>query len=369
MPENKPNIITSLTFSLWANWAVAFGAIALELVFPRLMSKVVLPFPIFVLAFLELIYLRRRQATDFPGSTAMLRVSVLTLFWSAAIMLLINVMNSRMLLDDYIDWSTTNSDIPYITCLIIFPVMVVMSLWTMIGGYGLPQGRQTDIGEAGKAGGVIATLFTREAKYQVQLMLFISVAMCAVEWWYYFTYYINVNMNTPDVFFFNWMPVALYVFSLYLVWNRYRNLAAVIGPIAASTRGKGVLLRFLVLSGDRMLLSLNEYDRWDTPASTFVSKIDASCEANIKQSFKNISGCDDFQLKYLYDTRLSEYTGDVKHYAAFVSEQCYNGSDPMTSWVTLDQIDRLIKSNRLSAELTDEIYRIFTITIDRKSVV
>ncbi len=367
MPHDE-NIIRTHVRSLWINWAVAFGAIAAALIIGRFVPNLWVPFPLFIIAYFELVFLRHRQSFQMKGITAILSVSVLTLFWSSIIMLCINIINSNMMFDDIIDWSKANSDIPFITCLIVFPVMIIMALWMMAGGYGIGKSDAMNPKEGILSGSsVLSSLFQRESQYQVQLVLFISCGLAAVEWWYYFTYYINVNMNTPDVFFFTWMPVALYVFSLYFVWNRYSNIASLIGPIALSEKKSGVMLRYLVLSGDRMLLALNETDRWDTPAVAHVGKIEATGEESANRAFECVSGCEDFKLRYLYESGMSDMQNEVKHYAAFVESEKYPASDEMGSWFTLDQLDRLMKTARLSAELADEIYRIFTITMAWKT--
>ena len=100
MNENSPNLTRRLVGSLWVNWAIAFGAIALELLLPRLISKAWLPLPVFALAYAELVYMRTQQARESLSCTAMLKVSTLTLFWSALIMLIINILNSEMLFDN-----------------------------------------------------------------------------------------------------------------------------------------------------------------------------------------------------------------------------------------------------------------------------
>lgn len=364
MQYQKDNYTYSLVQSLWTNWAVAFGAIALSLILGRFLPKVWVPFPIFIIAYLELVFMRRRQVSPMGGCTVMLHVSILTLFWSSIVMLLINIINSKMMFDNIIDWSSTNSDLPFITCLVIFPVMVLMSLWVMITGYGESK---KNVSNLIATNGVVTSLFQREARYQVQLMLFISASMTGVQLWYYFNYYINVNLNTPDVFFFTWMPVALYVFSLYFVWNRYDNMAALIGPIAVNESNSGVTVRYLVLSGDRMLLTLNQFDRWDTPAVSHLEKLNSVNEDLIRRTFENISGCKDFELRYLYETGLTNLIPEMKHYAAFISTENYPDDNNQGTWFTLDQLDRLIKTSQLAVELTDEIYRIFTITMAWKT--
>ena len=192
--------------------------------------------------------------------------------------------------------------------------------------------------------------------------------MSAVEWWYYFNYYINVNMNTPDVFFFTYgCLITLYIFSLYFVWNRCGNIAAVIGPIAYGAKKTGTIIRYIVLSDDRMLLTMNEHDRWDTPAVTQISKFDNIGEEAAKKRLKTFRDVRISELRYLYETSLSDILPQMKHYAAFVKAEDYPAVKDHGTWFTLDQLDRMIKTARLSAELTDEIYRIFTITMAWKT--
>jgi len=366
--NNNDNLTRRLVGSLWVNWAVAFGAIALELLLPRLMPKSWLPLPVFIIAYAELVYLRTQQQRGSLSCTAMLRVSTMTLFWSAIIMLVINILNSKLLFDNLIDWSNSNKEIPFITCLILFPTMIVMALWVMAHGYLQERNGSLLTGDKIRRGnGVIPSLFSRESRYQVQLMLYIAIIFSGVEWWYYFQYYFNINMNTPDVFFFNLMPIAFYCLSLFFIWSRYQNIASIIGPIAADARGKGPIVRYLVLSGDRMLLAINEYDRWDTPAVTHLESLQPSGEQAANDTFARISGCEEFTMKYLYETGIDNMTPNVRHYAVFLDKEEYPAKSAIDSWFTLDQIDRFIKTVKLSAELTDEIYRIFTITMAWKT--
>lgn len=368
MNENSPNLTRRLVGSLWVNWAIAFGAIALELLLPRLISKAWLPLPVFALAYAELVYMRTQQARESLSCTAMLKVSTLTLFWSALIMLIINILNSEMLFDNLINWSNSNKEIPYITCLVVFPTMIIMALWVMAGGY--IQNRQDPYGsqaEIREGNGVVSTLFSRESRYQVQLMLYVALGFSGVEWWYYFKYYFNVNLNTPDVFFFNWMPIAFYFLSLFFIWSRYQNMAAIIGPIAENALHNGIAVRYLVISGDRMLLAINEYDRWDTPAITRLGTLSQINDQTVRDAFGRISGCENFGMRFLYDTGFDKTVPEVKHYAVFLDKEEYPAESALDSWFSLDQIDRFIKAARLSAELADEIYRIFTITMAWKT--
>lgn len=353
--------------TLWANWLVAAGSIALALLLPRLMSKVWLPLPVFILGYFVAYYERAQIELRGRGCSAVLHVSALTLFWSAAIMVIINILNSRMLLDGMINWSNSNREIPYITCLIIFPVLTIMSLWVMMRGYSqnLAEGYRARSGIL-PGNGAVATLQSIETRFQVRSLLYVSLALNIVEWWYYIVYYINTNMNTPDVFFFNWMPISLFVVSLLFMSTRYRNLAAIIGPIAIQSREKGTSVRYIVISGDRILLALDNFGRWDTPAVTSIGKLDAHNETAIKSAFEKIAGIDNFVLRRLYDTTIPGEI-EILHYAVFLPDEMTFENWPDSRWLSIDEIDRLIKSAQMGAEFTDEIYRIFTITLAWKT--
>ncbi len=370
MQAKRNSITNTLVTSLWLNWAVAFGAVASELLLARLMPKSWLPFAIFVVAYLELVYLKRREQNDFANCVAMLRVSVKTVFWSALVMLTINLMSARRLFDHYINWEGGNTEHPYVTCLVVFPTMIVVSLWVIMRGYGpcVSDVYGSHRFESQPDNGIVRTLFRREARHQVNLMLVLSIAFSAVEWWYYFTYYINVNMNTPDVFFFNWMPIALYVFSLFFMWNRYQAISQVIGPIAHAARDKGNQVRFLLICGENIYLALNQYDRWDTPAVAFTGSIEPLSDAALRRTFENITGyTGDYEIKYLYDSGQPGLTTVVRNYAVFVSEEKYPAAASMGDWLSLDKVNRLLHSAQLSAEMSDEVHRIYTITMAWKT--
>lgn len=367
MAPSSETITRRLVLGLWSNWTLAFGAIALVLLLSLFINLNWLPLATLAVSYMLLVYSRRQSTGDSPGCVLTLRVAVLTLFWSALVMMAINVLNSHMLFDGMIDWSNANRDIPFITSLVVFPVMACISLWMMIRGYDTRFCRNCMARNGFFPGnGVVSSLYSRESRYQVSLLLCLSATLSAIEWWYYFYYYINVNLNTPDLFFFTYMPVAVYLLSLYFMWMRYVNLAALIGPLSANI-DKESEVRFMVLSGDEIMLAHTGADRWDTPAKAEVDPTDFITEDDARHEFERVSGYDDFGLRFLYVSKAHDMHGDVVHYAAFIpgdkrGKGCLHGE-----WMNLDQVDRLMNSARLSAELTDEIYRIFTITMAWKT--
>lgn len=372
MNSKHPNYLRYIMSTLWTNWAIGAGSVALALILPRVLHyfdipKLWLAAPLLFISYFIAYYERQERSLKGGGGTAVLHICGLTLFWSALIIIIIGILNSKMLFDGLIDWSSTNRDIPYITALIIFPVLMLMCLWVMAHGYvqSMAEGYRAHSGIL-PGNGAVATLFSIETRFQVRTMLYVSVALNVIEWWYYFAYYFNTNMNTPDIFFFNWMPVVLFIMSLFFMVSRYRGLAAMIGPIAIASHGHGTPIRYILISGDRILLAPDSFGRMDTPAVTALGPIDAHNEIAIRGALEKISGTDTFDLRFLYETTIGTDT-DILHYAAFLPDEITFENWNDAQWMTIDDIDRLIKSAGMAAEFTDEIYRIFTITLAWKT--
>lgn len=363
-----------IVFGLWLNWTLAMLSVALVLALPLFMSKAWLPLPVVVVSYALLVYSRREQnrAADTPGCVLTLRVGLLTLFWSALIMEIINVLYAHKLLDDLIDWSRSNDDIPYVVGLILFPVLAINSLWQILRGNNTRFCRNCHARNGFYPGaGVVSTIYSRESRYQVLLILYMSTALAVVQWWYYLCYYINVNMNTPDRFFFNYMPIAVIILSLPFMWMRYANLIQIIGPLTHTDGNTRCTLRVLVVSGDYALLAPDDKgNRYDTPVRAELSKTELTGDKDISRIFARQYGSDDYRLRHLYTSRTNDMRGEVVHYAAFVPDDADGqpiGGDLRGEWLSLDQIDRLLKAARLTADLADELYRIFTITMTWKT--
>lgn len=351
------------------NWAVAFGAIALSLVFPRIMPHFWVPLPIYIVAYFVVMFMHRREAAGMGTNLAVVKAAALTLSWSATVMLAINILHYFNIGEEIFRWSTGNPDVPFITGLVIFPVMALMSFWIIATGYGQNVLGDYHMRSKGPAEGasVVSSFLTRANRYQVNIFLAIGVGITCIDWWYYYKYYINVNMNTPDVFFFNWMPIIFYAASLYFMWVRYSSIAMILGPIIDAGNERGILVRFLVVSGDKMLLTPNRFGRWDTPVETRVEPLKAHNENEIREIFDRITDFPEASLKYLYESSATTLSSMQLHYAAFVPDEAGDSQPESAQWFTLDQIDRLLRKAELSAEFTDELYRLFTITMAWKT--
>lgn len=372
MTRSSHTLTRSIMMSLWLNWVLAFGSVAVTLAMGIFVPKTWLPILVLAMAYSLLVYARREGSGCNPGCVLVLRVGVLTFFWSAVIMCGILFLNSQMLLDGFIDWSKSNKEIPYIVGLIMFPLLALISLWQMMRGYRTRFCRSCQARNGFFPGnGVVSSIYSRESRYQVAIMLYISLTLAVIEWWYYAVYYININWNAPDLFFFNYMPITVIVLSVFFMLARYRNLAEIVGPIDRSERTGQTLVRFLVLSGDCLLLAEQDSGRWDTPARIDVDREKIIGDADARALFGKMVGNEDFTLRFLYSSKAHDMQTDVVHYMVTLPE----GQDGQPgssgwlngSWLNLDRINRLLQTASLAAELADEIYRIHTITMAWKT--
>lgn len=366
MTQNQKKSITDLLLKkLWALWAVSGGSLALVLTFSIFVPKLWLPLLVFAIGYALTLIINYMKHGVLARCTAILRVTMLTLYWTGFIMLAINIIRKFYSLDQFFTWSPTNSQIPFITCLILFPVLTILALYVMMRGFSPHTFRIADDTVTGN--GVIASISESETHYQVQLLLIIGVCMSAVDWWYFFTYYYNVNLNTPDRFFFNYMPIGMYLVSLFFVWSRYRNMAFVLGPVTMNPHELGLEVRYLILFDGQLLLRQNEFERWDTPAITYIDTVHKDNDALIKRAFGNISGITDYEVKRLYVTPGVREDTTVEHYAVFVTSNYIPSHWSGSEWFSIGQIDSIIKHAEAAPDLADEIYRIYTITMAWKT--
>lgn len=370
MPTNNENATRSLLMSMWMSWTITVVAFIAVLLLRIIVTPAWLPLPVALLSYTLLVYTRRLSFGATHRCAMISRYGAQVLFWTAVIMETINILNSHMLLDGIIDWSASNRDIPYITSLVLMPVMVFVAAFDLLLGDRSRFCRDCRARNGHVAGNnVVSMIYEKEATYQLQLMLLVSLAIGSIQWWYYFTYYINVSLNSPDRFFFTIMPVILLLVTVAFMLMRYTNMSMMIGPMTQGTASEMSVVRYLVMAGDCMLLTQNSDGRWDTPASADVSPTEFISPEDAAVNFKAVSGINDARMRFLYANKSHDMATEIIHYAAFLKGEAYDAAcgNLQGEWCTLDMVDRLLKESALTAELANEIYRIYTITMAWKT--
>lgn len=361
------SIITGTLRSLFRGYAIPAGAIALVLGTSFLVSKTILPVLLLVLAYVVSAFSHTTSGNRQQCRRMTWTVRT-TLILSAFVMMLLLLVHVKAIFGDRFNYPRFNPQIPYVTCLVIQTVGALVSLYAIFMGRSLGVCRHCR-----KAFGdydndsLASTLFNDESEQQLRMYFWICFGAGVVQWAYFFVFFINVNFNSPDVFVFNFVPVAVYVLSLIFLGSRYYNIAETFKATnAAGTRvNRGAKLRFIVTNGDRMLLRETDGDEYDTPYKAEVDFVRPD-DARARERFEALGGPAQSAMRFLYEN-ISAGGEKTLHYAAFVdehnSEKARRGGD----WFTLYEVDRFLNSGRLAPMMANEIVRIYTITMAWKT--
>lgn len=355
---------------MWLKWMLASGSLALVVILSLLIPKVWLPFAVYAISYGLVMSLRAdnsRKALKACGLVVKLASEVL--FWTATVMLAINLMAADWFFGNMLDDPMFNPSQPYITSLILFPVVIAMNAYALFAGQNLTYCRNCRRDHGYYSGdGLVATLFYHESKYQIKLLLIGSIVISIVAWTYYLVRYVNINFNSADIFIFKGLPVIFFIFGAVYMSARYRSIAASLSHLGVDENSSSSLtrLRFLVLSGDRVYLRSDSNGLFDTPATETINRTDKLSDDEARKYFSELSGLTDFELKYIYSNDGFAGGSNIIHYAAFIPDNSIGRLEPADP-MTLDALDRLIKASMISPLLANEIYRIYTVTMAWKT--
>lgn len=361
--------------SLWREWAIAFGAVTAVVVASTLIDSLWLAPVVLAVAW----GLRSwAESTRRDHSTGCMRFAALTasaLFVASLIMAAINILYDKWSPGILFDPTTVNPDIPFIASLIIFPLTALVSAIGLInhGKSHFCRVCKTTHGYRPEEG-FVGNFFHIQTRRQLSMMICLSIIIAATDWAYYALYYINININSSDRFFFVIIPAVLYLASLAYVGHHYY---AVILDIRSqddshTTAAKPVIMRFLIIHDDMLLLDRGLHNLLDTPAEctheiAHVSIIDAS------SAFSRMSGLnhDDFTITELYHNKSLTYRSTIYHYLVNIPDDINLNDCPawhlQGQWATLATIDRLMKMHALAPALGAEIFRVYTIAMAWKT--
>lgn len=116
-------------FLIWANWVLGLGAIVLTIALSLWVKASYLPFVAFGLEFGLFVLVKRNREARVPVCFLIPFVISRALFWSAVVMVIINIMYSGWFVDKIFDPGTINRQIPFIAQLILAPITLVIALW------------------------------------------------------------------------------------------------------------------------------------------------------------------------------------------------------------------------------------------------
>lgn len=368
-------------FGLWLNWVIAGGALSLPILLSVYIQPLFIPLISLVLAGAMLVYDRASLRSHTAVCPVILTIATRSLFYSSLIMVLISVIYTRGIISYFYDDETLNSSIPFITLLIVAPVVFLTTVWSQIRGkkYSACQRCAITLGSTSERG-FLGKIFSQESRYQRYFMLGIWGVLSVIAWSYYTYFYINVNINIPDRFFFGWIPVILYLISVFYLGARCFTLWAYYYQDNNATerqQGASSSLRILIISGDKFFLSREEEyndipDGYlvDTPATITLPHHKEISLENAARNFRDLSRLekDDFTLRFMYVSREASGLRNTFHYiccptsADVISKSSFKGR-----WYNLSQVERLLHNRDLSPMLASEIHRLYTVTMAWKT--
>lgn len=221
-------------FTLWSNWLAATGAIIAVPVLGLWISCTWLPLVVFGIE-ICIYFLSYNQSEKSYAPCALIPyLATRILFWSAIVMVAINLLYSYRVVHRFFDPELLNDSIPYIPILIVAPVTVLVALRSRYrnGNLIFCQFCQQRNGLAHERG-FIGKTYNQESRYQTSLMINLFTIVSVVCWGYYLLKYININLNRADTFMFVWCPVLIwFLVGIHIgvrysaFWNYYnQNLA------------------------------------------------------------------------------------------------------------------------------------------------
>lgn len=379
MDENQQKIATEKgIFSLWYNWTLSSGALVLLVILSLFISKLWLPIVALALVAIMSVWIRLSSQSNGKGQCRLIPWMVMkVLFYSGILMLIIDVFYFRGFASRMFDDEFINLIHPYITVLVLGPVAVVVSLVAMIRekDCGICQDCIIRYGTVIERG-YIGRILTQESRYQLKYFFGLSLVIALESWIYYVLFYINVNLNGNDHFFYHWLPVIIWGLSVIYMGTRYLGLWGYY--YGTSSRSETVSrtitdVRFLVMTNDSIFLGRSDEfpdnpveSMIDTPTTVILSSGGNVTLGEATKMFENLTEVSgkDFRIRTMYESR--DITGICRLYHFIVTltdPALMEKSSLKGEWYTIPQIQRLIAAGELSPMLSAEIDRLYTITM------
>lgn len=376
---HRRNALSKGIFLMWSNWAISVGLVCLLIVLAPFVHPKIVPV-LAVLLEVSLITVNRRRRQQKTPSCFRLGYIVEVVLLCAAILLTVTYIYIWVLNRNELTGQPANPDNPQIPVLITSPLATIVSIYYVIRGtnstYCLNcmrhQGDNSDPGYLGR-------IFSKESEYQLRLFGIISLFITIVTWVYYLVYYVNVNINRSDFYFFIIFPLAIYVISLIFLGRRYFNMWMFYCNNSSTARllaKGGTTVRYLIICDDRMLLSAPEPGtevittddlRIDIPTRISVPFTEKIAQYQANEYFRNATGIKDAEIKLLFESRDPGMYQNIFHYAAYISNADAIGESVKGEWFNIHEISKMIRSGAVSSQLSREIHRIYTIAMAWKT--
>lgn len=368
-------------FTLWLNWTIAVGALALPEFSALILPRPWIPAITFGVMFLLILYRNTGQKFQVSSCDLVQTICVRTLCTSAIIMVVISIIYARGFISFFYPEELINVHIPYLSVLILAPVAAGYCLYFVLRGENVGVCRRCIIKNGPSSErGFLGKVFSQESRYQVRCLMLIATVLSMIGWFYYAYYYVNVNINSADNFFYNWIPLIFYGLSViffgmryFTLWSYYYNHI----ELNPKVRMDGSGVRFLIINDDSVFLSrvaefndIPDGNKFDTPTDISLAHLHYVSLEDASEHLMNMTGlsADDFSLRFMYKSTDMSGMANVFHFICCVSSKKVIDDTPLRGeWYTLPQLQRLLYNHELTHTLAAEIHRLHTVAMAWKT--
>lgn len=379
--DSRKKGITEGINALWRVWAFSNASIlvivALSLFIPKVYP------PLIALAELGVIHylIRRNRHMRAPYCYRIPYLFGWVLFWTALLIILYNIFVPGYFNKEW-NGQPINPQLPIIAILLIAPIVFMVSTWFLIRGTKSAfcvdcetlTGMQEERGFLGK-------IYSQEAEYQTRWLVVQWGLLTIIEWVYYFSFFINTNLNTPDRFFFIWLPVVTIAISIAYMGVRYTMLWSYYcndhNMSRADILGKSQL-RYIVICDNKVWLHIpvpEELDvnpdaimKIDTPVKSVLPYQTNISTFEARDRFRILTGINCPEIKKLFVNADKRVGSNISHFAVF-----FNSTEPLEKamvtgeWFTLGEVQTMHQAGLLASLFESEIYRLHTVAMAWKT--
>lgn len=354
-----------------ATWTISVLALEGAILLAFVVNQVWLPIVIIGIYAMKN-YLLRTPFLPVPRSNRVAVAAGNALLLSAVVMVAILWVGDRWE-PDWLKPQPRNSSIPYIAILIVAPMMALTSFWQRWcrSSFAAREQYRVKIGTYAERD-FLEQLYIQESSLQLETLFGISTLVAVADWMYYFKYYINVNINSPDTFFFVVLPSLLLAMSWVYFLQRYRGMWVHYCHNEELDNKSGFYteLRFLIVAGDHLYLTDRDSGLpVDTPARCRLPITGGFDDQSALSRFVAMTGVKPDKMRYAYTNENMLTLSNVLHYICFFDSEAQlceinAGSGCIYSF---DEVWRMVANGEVSPMLESELRRIYTVTLTWKT--
>lgn len=368
-------------FTLWLNWIVSFGAVVMPIFLALFLPRPWIPIFALTAILILIFYQNTRQRHKALTCDLLQTICIRTLCVSAIIMVAISLIYSKGVIYLLYPEEMLNTHIPYLSVLIIAPILALHCIYYMIRGERSGVCRRCAIlyGPVAEKG-FLGKIYMQENHYQIKCLMMISISLSVVCWIYYGCYYININLNGADHFFYNVLPTIVYVSSVVIfsirylaIWNYYYSQLELYPRLDVSKS----VIRILIFHGNDIFIcrggggdDLLIQNKYDTPASLSLHHRDTMNLKEAAKQLSNLSGLssDEFSIRFMYKSTDVSMASNIFHFICTMpTKETALESSLQGEWLSLSQLQRLLYNESLTQLLATEINRLYTVAMAWKT--